>query len=527
MADNTERRAVAAQLTALAVDGRPLGPRVAQLAKIHGVTSRTIYRWHDLYGTGDAEVVDGRVAERFELTLDHLTVVAHERTLKSAWKRLSRTGLIDCSYATFALAAKTRTNPTLLAAALEGHKGMVNNRQYMEIRAPHRNHTWHLDHTQMDLWVIADHRTNTPTRPWVTGITDSATGMLFAVALKKHPTSENVTAALVEAATIRPFGHAAPDLTVGGAPQQIILDNAAEHFAKAMKEGVERLNWVIAPTGTFASWQNGKAESAMRSLNAFAHRMPGGTHAGKDRKGLDQFAPPAMKRVEKGVPDDVAERMIGWAQFLQMLQLYVDQVNTEISMDRLGGQTRLEAWEADTTPLVEINPHVMRAALLPAREKPYIVGKNGLQVKKVHYIGTDLEFGRSYMVRGFFNTQDHIEVFETDGTWVTTAYRADRLTEEQRNSFLGHRRAVELQQGAIEHGAQRHRDHEAALINEHWAPEEFAEDDKDPEDDGAELPPVLPPVPVHAHEPATVRTIPDDDPIKKRFSEKYLPKDLR
>src|SRR3546814_3725473 len=57
--------------------------------------------------------------------------------------------------------------------------------------------------------------------------------------------------------------HVYHGVEVGGQPEQVILDNAAAHFGPAMREGVERLGWILAPTAAYSSWQNGKAERAI------------------------------------------------------------------------------------------------------------------------------------------------------------------------------------------------------------------------------------------------------------------------
>lgn len=55
---------------------------------------------------------------------------------------------------------------------------MAKRQVYLSMAAPHRNHTWHLDHTEADVWVSI--RGVSIIRPHVSIVRDNATSMRLA-----------------------------------------------------------------------------------------------------------------------------------------------------------------------------------------------------------------------------------------------------------------------------------------------------------------------------------------------------------
>jgi transposase len=345
----TDKRAAVARLRALSGGAEhPLGSHVRVVADHYGVSARSVYRWLQDPSLTDPEATSTPPA-RFEVTLDHLVAVAQEQNAHDAHERLTKAGAISCSYATFARALRERTDPGLVAAALDGHNGLVNNRLHLAYNPPHRNHTWHLDHTPMDLWVWPSHKQRLPIRPQVTAVVDGATGLVLAmVPWKTDVDQEMVAAALAEAAVLRDY----EGVLVGGVPEQIICDNAAQHFAPVMREAAERLGWIIAPTAAYSSWQNGKAERVMGLINQkFADRMPGASKAGTNRNGSPRF----VERLPRHVKP---EEVLSWEAFRALLEAYRLDLNRKVQVRRLGKQTRLQAWAADPTELRLLDPDI-------------------------------------------------------------------------------------------------------------------------------------------------------------------------
>lgn len=451
---HSDKHALVCRLRRLGGGGKPLGPHVRLAAEQHGVSVKTVYKWlRDPSLAGDEPKPKQRT--RFEVTIEHLTVVANEQNLYTAWEKMQAADLIDCSYRTFARAIAERTDPTLVEAALKGYKGLVNARLYLKWTPPHRCHTYHVDHTKLDLWVWPSHKHRSPVRPHVTVIVDGATGLVHAVAWVADINGDMIAAALADYAVEREYH----GVLVGGQPEQVILDNAAAHFGPAMRAGVERLGWIIAPTAAYSSWQNGKAERAIGMLNKrLSNRAPGATNSGTTRTG----APRNVARL----PADINPAEVwGWKAFQMALQAEVDDINTTIKMKRLGGLTRLEAWAADPTERRPIEAAESRLAMLTSGNKTYTATKNGINFQGVDYVDACLVYGRKYLIRYLPTQREFIEVFDLNNEHVGTAYDPDTIPKNRRDAFMAERARQERDAQAIEYGVRAHRRHLAAVDN--------------------------------------------------------------
>jgi transposase-like protein len=445
----SDRQAAVAQLRRLANGGRPLPLHVQAVAAKFGVSTRAVYHW---FKTIDptAPRPEGRRTV-YTPTVEHLTVLAHEQNMAAAHERLHEAGLITCSYETFARAIRERTDPTLVAAAIEGYPGLVNNRPYLSWRPPHRNHTWYLDHTILDLWVWPSHKHRAPIRPQVTVVVDGYSSLLHAIPWKTNVNGDMVAAGLVEFGTERDyFG-----VRVGGMPEQVVCDNAAQHFGPSMREGVRNLGWIMTPTAAYFSWQNGPAERHLGLLNQrLANRAPGATKAGRVYTGASRHAAKLPKDIK---PHEV----LPWGPFTDLLQDTVNEINTTIRM-RKHGRTRLKAYATDPTEQRFLDPVEYRTALMTSGDMTYMWTKNGLNFDGAFYFGTGMEYGRRYLIRYLPTNRDFIEVFDLHGEWVCQALRADRMTREQVAPFMAERAEKEREFKAIEAGAIAHRQQMAA-----------------------------------------------------------------
>lgn len=450
----SDKHAIVTQLRRLGGGGAPLGAHVRAVAEQHHVSTKTVYKWLK-DPTLTAETPQPKSRARFEVTVEHLTVVAQEQNAFTAWEKMDAAGLLDCSYRTFARAIEQRADPTLVAAALTGYKGLVNKRLYLKWTPPHRCHTYHVDHTKLDLWVWPSHKHRSPIRPHVTVIVEGATGLLHAVPWVADVTGDMVAAALVDHA----IEHTYYGVAVGGQPEQVILDNAAAHFGPAMKAAVERLGWIPAPTAAYSSWQNGKAERAIGLLNSrLANRAPGATNSGTTRTG----APRNVARLPADIkPEDVWS----WKAFKVALQAEVDDINTKIPVKRLGGLTRLEAYAADPTERRPLGDSVARLVMLTSDDKTFTATKNGINFDGIDYVDSCLEYGRKYLIRYLPTQRQFVEVFDLSGEHVGTAYDIERIPKNRREAFMAERARQERDAQAIEYGVRTHRRHLAAVDN--------------------------------------------------------------
>ncbi|PKW25748.1 integrase-like protein [Phycicoccus duodecadis] len=456
--DVTQKRAVVAQLMSLGGGQCPSMGMVERVAGQHGVTARTIYRWvksADLNDTSLPDTAVGTGRASFEITTGHLTVIADEQNAHGAWQRLRDAGEVTCSYPTF-MRALDRCDPAMRQAAIHGFKGLVNNRMYLQTTPPHRNHTYHLDHTSMDLYVWPSHRERAPIRPQVTVVVDGYSGLIHAVPWKNEINGDMVAAALVEAGIDRDYY----GVSVGGVPEQVVLDNAAAHFGPAMRAGATNLGWLLAPTHPFSSWQNGKAERAIGLLNQrLANRAPGATDAGTTR--TNQRRHLQVPQMDKLDPDTVWS----WKAFTLALREVVDEINTTIRMKRLGGRTRLEAYAQDPTERFPVAESIALHAMLTTDGRTYTASKNGIQFENRHYVAAGVQFGRDYRVHYLPTMRDSVHLFTPEGRYVCEAFEAGSLPPNARAKFMAARAQQERHAAAIEQGVIDSRRHFADAVN--------------------------------------------------------------
>lgn len=469
-----DKHAIVQQARRLGENGCPLAGQVPAVARQHGVSPKSVYRWlKDPMFAGDTPPQREPRKGRFDLELEHLTVVANEQMRSLAHEKMVEAGLVDCAYSTFTRAMRKRTDPTLVAAAMDGWKGLVNNRMYLSWTPPHRNHTFHLDHTKLDLWVWLSHKHREPVRPFVTVVVDGYSSLIHAVPWLTDVDGDMVAAALADATVCRDyFG-----TVIGGLPEQVMLDNAAQHFGPAMHQAVLNLGWVLAPTAAYSSWQNGKAERAIGLINQrMANRAPAATNAGTTRTGTSRFVPKQVKDLKE-------EEVLSARAFKALLQEVVDEINTTIPMERHGGQTRLEAYAQDTTVQRFMDPSAVRLAMLSTDKVTHMATKNGIEFDTKHYVDAGLKFGRRYVLRYLPNNRDFVEAFDAEtGEWVAQCRDVNSMDADVRHVFMVDRAEQEKKARAIEAGMQAHRRHDAAARN--------AQVHYEDEADASTLPPV-------------------------------------
>lgn len=105
--------------------------------------------------------------------------------------------------------------------------------------APHRNHTWQIDHEELPVWVLPRGR-KTPEKPWITVIEDDNTRYVLSVLVTfGRPNAEQVIATLGDA--MRRKDTTVDGQWVGGVPVRIISDNGAEFLGELYRVSLARL----------------------------------------------------------------------------------------------------------------------------------------------------------------------------------------------------------------------------------------------------------------------------------------------
>ncbi len=432
--------------------------------------------------TDDGVKTETRPRASFELTEEHLTVVRSTLNVKAAHGLLfpddakGEDGWV--SYPTFARAFKNLP-PSIRNGILEGWDGMAKRQVYLSMAAPHRNHTWHLDHTEADVWVSI--RGGSIIRPNVSIVRDNATSLrLAAVAYLGRPNEDSICDLLATAAMRREYQTPDGPVAVGGLPVQLVLDNGLEHFAEAVTKGALMLGVVINPTKAYYKHQNGPAESTFSGLNKqLLKGLPGYKKGGDGDDGQPLVAPRYADQVDPS-------KVLTMESFQKHLDKWLVDKNTTQTLHRLGDQTPLAAWADDPTIIRETPAETVRAMM--AREKTgRVVNTEGIRFRGVDYIAPELgyyrERGLRLTVRYLKRETRFIDVFDGD-TWVCTAIDRTLLTENQRRAILaGRERDLDLLK-RVNAAANQERLHRAHT-NDSAAYDE--DDDLDGDESGAVL----------------------------------------
>ncbi len=451
MKTRQQREAVVAQVMRLGL-GATRAEHVRQVARLHQITERTLYRW--ISQVRDGAEPKSAEPRRFAVDTEMLTVLADKQTRRGAYEALQAAGIIDVGYSTFCRALHN-ADPAVVGGALGGKNAFQANGMYLMNFPPHRAYRYHVDHTKMDVWVLSDHRQRRPVRPHLTVITDAFSGYVWAFPWYRKPDSEMVAAALAAVC----MEQKVRGLSVGGRPQQVVCDNAAEHFAEAVRTACTHLGIIVAPTTAYESYQNGTAERAVALVNANVCRTAPATTRVEGDASSTRFL--ASTRSKTPV-----ENFWVAGAFEMALQQTVTRINQGLRRSQRGGLTRLELFTGDPTHRDFLSPEEAPYVAMSARDKPYRATKSGIQFNNRFYICNEMAKGRKYKVRHFPGRRDFIEIFDADDNHVGRAYDQETMTKAQRDVFLAKRARSQKAFKAIEEGVRQHRIHKAALDNE-------------------------------------------------------------
>lgn len=450
-----------------------------QYATLTGVGERTLRRWVSeavplVPVAKEKGVPVGSLLvkprERFTITEAHLIAIRSHLNLKEAHGSLFPEELKGqpgwVSYPTFARAFKD-VPASIREGILNGWDAMSKSSVYLSLTAPHRNHTWHLDHTEADVRVHIGR--GQVLRPWVSIVRDNATSLKFAaVAYRGRPNEDSICDLLATAARSRYYDTGdGGRVEVGGLPVQLVLDNGREHFAEAVTRGALMLGVVFNPTRAYYKHQNGPAESTFSALNKqLLKGMPGYTKGGSGDDGQPLISALHIEDVD---PDEVVQIEV----FQERLTEWVDKGNQKTRLQRLGDQTPVEAWANDPTPIRRVAPEVVRAMMLRA-SKGHAINSEGIRFNGINYVAPELNYyrdkGLRVEVRYLTREKRFVEVFY-EGEWVCTATDRDLLTPAQKQALLENRARDLALIKRINHEANQDRKHR------HLAGENSAYDD--------------------------------------------------
>ena len=272
-------------------------------------------------------------------------------------------------------------------------------------------------------------------RPWVTLFVECYSRLIMGWALSLRPNSATVLAALHRGLVVDP--ERGP---FGGVPQVVVPDNGLEFATAALARVCAALGIRLAPTDAFAPHQKGKGERVNRTVDR------------EFLSGLPFYA---------DGPRAVDGRLFGPTAAPMTLGLFVDRFaewvvdyNTARPHSALGGQTPLERWASDATPVREVSEADLRWLLLADVER--VVNRDGVHFDGEVFVAAELNglVGERVQVRYTPHDLRKVEVFRGD-VWLCTARPQGLLSVEERDVVLARRRADAAELGRRQRRASR------------------------------------------------------------------------
>ncbi|MFE5844284.1 Mu transposase C-terminal domain-containing protein [Streptomyces niveus] len=425
--DLTALRAQAVKrLLALQQQDKLTRTRITGVADAFGVDPRTVDRWltnaHLNKGT---YTPTGRA--RFDLTPDMIDAVARWRgNANAAWRELKDEDQFEQdpppSLATFHRAAVRALSPGQRAGLRQGEKARRRFDISGERERHHRNYAWETDHVEASVKVNIDGHIR---KPWITWFADCATSAICGLAITpQRPSREAVLLATRDAVLIDddhgPFG---------GVPERVRVDGGKEFLCKAVGEafgliGSER---IVLPPFTPEGKPTVEAVNGAVKLTLFAG-MPGYTHA------------PTLRG---GKPVDPDQPPLHFEAFVAKVREWVHWWNHDHPIRSLDGQTPVQAWNADTTPVDIISADDLHTYTLERHGTPLTINNSGVRWRKKNYIADWMHglAGEKVTLRYLPEHDRRIELYDPrTHRHLGPAFMANQATPEQTRALTRARR---------------------------------------------------------------------------------------
>ena len=449
------RATVVARLRAKRDAGASISADVRRAAAGLMVAQSTVWRWLAADAAGSvtpAEASQGRRRARYALTEADRdgyadwtgNVSALRRARVAAGEQVPPLRTLQRAFAGQLTAAER-------AAAVEGAEGRRRHEVYLRWEPVCRNARWEADHKELPV-LVTPPRGRRPVKPWVTAFLDCYSRLIMGWALSLRPDSGTVLAAMRRALVVDP--ERGP---FGGVPRVLVPDGGLEFATTALARVCATLGTTFAPTDAYAPYQKGKLERANRTVDQ------------ELLSGLPFYTEGPRAANGKLYGPDAAPMTL--TLFVEAFAEWVTAYNTARPHSALGGQTPLQRWEADPTPIQEVPAGQLRWLLLADAERT--IGRDGIHFGGHTFIAAGLNgrAGQRVQVRYTPHDMRQIEVFDGD-TWLCTAYPQDALPESERDAVLARRRADAAELGRRQRRASRRARARLAPITAPGEPEE-------------------------------------------------------
>ena len=449
------RATVVARLRAKRDAGASISADVRRAAAGLMVAQSTVWRWLAADAAGSvtpAEAREGRRRARYALTeADRDGYADWTGNVSALWRARVAAGEQVPPLRTLQRAFAGQLTAAERAAAVEGAEGRRRHEVYLRWEPVCRNARWEADHKELPV-LVPPPRGRRPVKPWVTAFLDCYSRLIMGWALSLRPDSGTVLAAMRRALVVDP--ERGP---FGGVPRVLVPDGGLEFATTALARVCATLGTTFAPTDAYAPYQKGKLERANRTVDQ------------ELLSGLPFYTEGPRAANGKLYGPDAAPMTL--ALFVEAFAEWVTAYNTTRPHSALSGQTPLQRWEADPTPIQEVPAGQLRWLLLADAERS--IGRDGIHFGGHTFIAAGLNgrAGQRVQVRYTPHDMRQIEVFDGD-TWLCTAYPQDALPESERDAVLARRRADAAELGRRQRRASRRARARLAPVTAPGEPEE-------------------------------------------------------
>lgn len=311
-------------------------------------------------------------------------------------------------------------SPAQAAFAVDGVEGRRRHEVYLRWEPVRRNALWEADHKQLPVHVLMK-RAIRPIMPWVTIFLDGFSRLIMGWALSAQPNTGTVLAALRQGMVIDP--ERGP---FGGVPEVLRPDNGLEFVNNTLRRVCGIIGSELRPAPPWVPTGKGKVERVNRTAEqTLVCGLPFYTDGPRAADGR-LFGPDTPPMT--------------FELFVDLFAAWVTDYNTVRPHRALGGQTPLQRWNSDPSPIRVIPAEELRFLLMAGEGR--IIQRDGVSFDSIFFISPEMNGwgGVEVEVRYMPHDLRTVEIFRDDKWWCT-AYPQNALSEEQRDQVLARRRA--------------------------------------------------------------------------------------
>jgi len=241
------------------------------------------------------------------------------------------------------------------------------------------------------------------------------------------------------------------------------LDHGLEFAADAVRSAANTLGIEVDVQPAYHPNGKGKIERVNRTVDQMLLMMlPGFTEGPRDLDGRlsgpldDRSAARAGFEQASAAGADPAALPLRWSVFVDQFAAWVSWYNTEHAHSGLGGRSPAAAWSADPTPVRRFPEEELRHLLLA--DEGRIIQADGIHFRNLTYVcaaGKIRERGGQNVRLRYMPHDDRFVHVYLDGTFLTTCYPDNALSDEQAEQFYAAAREVERAAAADKRAARR------------------------------------------------------------------------